>query len=344
MALPEELAVERLGATGYELLSSEAFRKQLNRESAVLDSDPRALDAVLDDCFRDPRLDTVAHRLACDYGKKLGVLLLTLKRGDPADRASRPEWGAAHWEYWRQITTFIVGGGMMAGELGLHAIPAAGKVLAEYGVDDVEVTLSEYGTYLPLVGLARTAPVGAEAMVVLDFGHSSIKRGLARFRNDELTALDVYPSLPAGCPDVADIELPDVKERWHGMLSAIVETWRSCASGDVPPVGISLVTYLAGGHPFPDDDGCYGALQGLAPHLATFVRDEIVREIRTEVQVNLYHDGTAAALAYAGCEASVVLTLGTSIGSGFVPAATGCRPVQGHAAIRNVETHRLPSD
>jgi hypothetical protein len=45
----------------------------------------------------------------------------------------------------------------------------------------------------------------------------------------------------------------------------------------------------------------------------------ITARIGQAIRLNLVHDGTAAALAYAGERHAVILMLGTSIGVGFVP-------------------------
>jgi hypothetical protein len=328
-ALPE-LAGDGKAATGSELLSAQAFRRELVRWSSELDLDLAGKDLVMQlcDCFDDSTRGSAARQLSRDYGRKLGLLLLTLKRGAPADRALRPEWDDAHWEYWRQLTTFIVGGGMVNGKLGQYAMPAAQEVFAEQGHTDVRVIQSEYGACLPLVGLARTAPASAEELVVLDFGHSFIKRGLAKLQGGELVGLDIHPPSPTVCTHPADPSPPAVRERWHRMRSIIVETWRARGTGGTPAIAISLPTYLVDGCPFRDDKGWYGALQVLAPDLSTFMQDDIVSQVQADVAVNLFHDGTAAALAYAGCANCVVLTLGTAIGCGYVPAETGYRPMR----------------
>jgi len=46
------------------------------------------------------------------FGKRLGVILLTLKRGDKENRLRRLDWRDEHWEYWAIIENVILVGGL----------------------------------------------------------------------------------------------------------------------------------------------------------------------------------------------------------------------------------------
>ena len=79
------------------------------------------------------------------------------------------------------------------------------------------------------------------------------------------------------------------------------------------------------GHPVPGESGCYASLQLLTDHLESFMGAAIRSRLGTPVPLALMHDGTAAAAAYAGSPATIVITLGTAIGSGFPPPDDGYR-------------------
>lgn len=322
-----------IGQTGYDLVSAQALRQEVARWAAPLNLDETAPDLLVqfEHYFADPDTQALARQIAHAYGRKLGFLLLMLKRGDPENRAARPEWNEAHWQFWQSITTIIIGGGRLAGQLGRYALPAAQEVLNQNGQVEVTVIRSPYAAYLPLVGLARTAPPQTPAMLVFDFGHTSIKRAVAQYDQDRVIALHLLPAVPTVCPDpsVADRSIDQVQQQWQQMLTLMEDTWREVMSrwGHIRSLGISLACYLLKGHPSPRDRGCYGSLQVLSPHLATFMQDQIINRFQEEAQVVLVHDGTAAALVYAGQTQSVVLTLGTAIGNGFPPPAEGYRPL-----------------
>jgi len=249
--------------------------------------------------------------------------------------ALRPEWNRTHWDFIGRTAAFVIGGGLVSGQIGPLAVSAAREVLVEHGFEAVEVTLSPYGIYMALVGLARTAPVGSNQMVVLDFGHSTVKRGIARLEGGDLVALEAYPSLPSPCLKGSGSDLPAARARWDDMRSAIVEMCRCHSTGESLAVGIGLASYLKEGHPFPGDRGCYGSLQQLAPNLEHFMLRELTAVLRTAgVNLSLLHDGTAAASAHAGAQNTVALSLGTGIGNGFAPSESGYRPVRSPLEIR----------
>ncbi|MCA9972388.1 MAG: hypothetical protein KC425_19335, partial [Anaerolineales bacterium] len=71
------------------------------------------------------------------------------------------------------------------------------------------------------------------------------------------------------------------------------------------------------------DTGCYGRLQLLTADLPAYLAARVGERLGAAVDVALYHDGMAAALAYAGAGETAVITLGTAIGNGFPPPAAG---------------------
>jgi hypothetical protein len=320
-----------IGKTGYELLSAHAVRQELASHAAALHLDGNRPDLFVqfDRCFYNPATQGLAREIAHAYGRRLGFFLLMLKRADPENRAARPEWDARHWQFWQRIGEIVLGGGMIAGQFGSNALPAAQKLLLDYGCSDLTITRSAYAAHLPLVGLARTAHLHIPTMLVLDFGQTSVKRGVALYQGDSVAALQVLPAVPAVCHDLIASEQTDVQRRLEEMLTIVEETWRRVAPawGNTTVIGMSLACYLFAGHPSPHDRGCYGSLQMLAPHLATFLQIQVRQRLQVNVELHVVHDGTAAAAVYAGQKDTAVLTLGTAIGNGFPPDVHGYRPL-----------------
>jgi hypothetical protein len=173
--------------------------------------------------------------------------------------------------------------------------------------------------------------------LLFDFGQTSVKRGCAHYGADKLLQVELWPDAPTVCAELfpSDQSEQAIRQRWQRMVDIIAASWAVLPSDQRPAtaVGISMACYLFDGHPWPRDQGCYGALQRLSPHLATFVEDELGRSLRQAVKVTLMHDGAAAAAAYAGQERAVVLTLGTAIGNGFPPSAGALRPFASDFAL-----------
>lgn len=332
MALPDIAGTQWIGRSASEMLSAAAVTALVRAAAGPLRLDPDAPDLWhdLDSRFDHPATRPAALAVATEAGRRLGALLLALWRGDVANHVSRPEWSDAHWRYWRAVRRVVVGGGLLAGRLGEAAVPSARALLAAAGCP-IAVERSPYGDAIALVGLARHAPADLECMLLFDFGHSTVKSGLATYRDGALDTVARRPSSPAPCeagwPEHAGLEW--ARARWERMAAAIVAAW----TGVVPPVagervaiGLSLASHLQDGHPVSRDRGCYAALGVLAPHLATFVRDDLAARLGRFRSLALLHDGLAAASTRAGEAHTVVLTLGTSIGTGYAPVVEGLRP------------------
>lgn len=331
-ALPGiEVDQDILGHSAVELLSARAWRALMSQAAGSLALDPAAPDLfhAFNACFDNPAIQAEARRLAERMGRRLGYLLLMLVRGDAANRAARPDWGAAHWAYWREVEQVIIAGGLWAGKLGEAGLPAARAVLGEAGCS-LSVTRSPFGDALPLMGLARHAPPDTARMYLFDFGHTKVKRGTATYRDGELVALTALPPLdtPRGAPGPDDQIMNEARTRWQWMSDLIAADWHPLDSSVPRPltaIGLSLATHLEAGHPLATDRGLYSRLGILAPHLATFMRAELAARVGQFRSFALLHDGLAAAGAYAGRPRTVVLVLGSSIGVGYVPPEHGLR-------------------
>jgi hypothetical protein len=328
-----------LGMTGYDLLSAAALLRQIVAAADRLRLDLGTPDVIrrFDGCFDDPLALPHARAIAHSYGHRLGCLLLMLKRGEPANRAARPEWSDAHWDFWRGMRRMYLGGGLMEGRLGQYAVETAQALLSDTGVADLALERATYARHLPLLGLARAAPPDMTGSILFDFGQTSVKRGCAHYHTGRLSRLDIWPDSPTVCmePGTSPERDEEIRHRWRRMLDIIAASWASVPSQQRPctALGISLACYLFDGHPSLRDHGCYGSLQRLCPHLAMFIADELVRRLGQAVEVALLHDGAAAAAVYAGSDRTVVITLGTALGNGFPPAAGDLRPIADDFAL-----------
>jgi len=329
--VPAEAGV--LGRTGYALLSASSLQQMIIAAADHLCLDPTAPDLIrrFDACFDDPATRVHAIQIARSYGHRLGCLLIMLKRGERANRAARSEWSEAHWRFWQAIRRVYLGGGLLAGQLGGYAVASAQALLAKAGVADLGLERAVFGAYLPLVGLARSVPPCSVGSLVFDFGQTSVKRGYAHYHAVQLVQLDVWPDAATVCTELFSAHQPDdeIQQRWQRMAEIIARGWSAVPSEQRPltTIGIGLACYLFDGHPSPEDVGCYGALQRLSPHLATFIADALAERLGQAVTITLLHDGAAAAAVYAGQQQAVVITLGTAIGNGFPPREDDLRPM-----------------
>lgn len=91
------------GKSAYDLLSAAALRQLIRSQAQAHQIDPDTADLIhaFDSSFT---ADTVvvcaaANEIAAQFGRYLGCLLLTLKRGDAVNRAARRDWDERHWAY-----------------------------------------------------------------------------------------------------------------------------------------------------------------------------------------------------------------------------------------------------
>jgi len=331
-ALPAGLGeTDVLGKTGYQLATGWSLSQDLLDAAEALGLDratldwPYALERLLTEPGTPPPRLRQAEEFARRFGRRLGCLLLALKLGAPETRAERPDWRNEHWAFWAGLHRVVIGGGLLSGRLGELALPIAQAVLEAHGAADMRLTLSPFGAHLALVGLARCGPAPAASRYVFDFGQTSIKRGIARYRDGRLTQLDRLPTLASVCPPVSDIAhgRAEVTQQWAQMLTILSEAVLPAADSRPIEIGVCLACYLFDGHPAPEDDGCYGRLSRLAPNLRDWMHEQLEEHLGRAVRLDLLHDGSAAALSEDGGRDSIVLTIGTALGSGFSDVADG---------------------
>lgn len=325
--LPPNLAQPGLvQKTGYDLCTGVALARELATQSNLLGLDPsspdplRAFDRLLADPTADLDRRRRAEAIATGFGLRLGCLLLALKRGEPETRAGRPDWHAAQWAFWAGLRHIVIGGGLMSGGIGALALPAAQAVLDEHAAD-LRLRRSPFGAAIALVGLARCAPTPPRRRWVFDFGQTSIKRGLVAYDPRGVAALQVLPTLDSVCPPIeGTVYDRDVAaEQWARMADVVAQTVASGSVDSETPMdlAISLACYLFDGHPAASDRGCYGRLALLAPNLATWMQSQLESRLGRAVRLQLDHDGTAAARSEDGGSDTLVMTIGTALGSGF---------------------------
>ncbi|MBA2362126.1 MAG: hypothetical protein H0V86_01185 [Chloroflexia bacterium] len=331
VALPPEVR----GALAYDLLAATALVTHLRSRAgqlgfgAVNVAEPDVLLRRFDECFEHPdaAIRAAAEEVAEQFGAYLGYALLTLKRGDRANRAVRPEWGDGYWRHWAGVTRVHIGGGVVAGRLGPRLVAHAAQTLRDAGINDCSVQLARWPMLLPLVGAARAMPPAGPPAVVLDIGHSFIKRARAESHHGALTALRL---LPAVSTPPTELTAEGVSRLAAYVASVVADTTREAADPGValaPTVVVCLAAYIRDGQPLPRIGDPFAAMAAIAGNLEIWLSQRASEQAGQPLEVTLLHDGTAAAYALAGEERAAVITLGTALGVGFSPPADGFRPI-----------------
>jgi hypothetical protein len=320
---------------GWDLLSSQALRRQIEARRNFLELDAVALQGkdlvrLLDESLssQDSRVSHEAARLANRFGRCLAYLLMTLTKFG----SGWPVPDSAYLEHWTTIRQVYVGGGVMRGSLGKRMHSLCRRTLDHEGFRGLKLELARHPQLLPLIGAARSVEAGERALV-FDFGSTNVKRGIASYRDEALTELRLGAPAPTnGLPDriAGTADLSQVKALADFVTGTIVAAWRD-ASASGPPLSrhvvVSIASYVHDGQP-PNYDAGYASLRLLSNNAAGFLSDIVSKALDSQVRISLSHDGTTAARVFAGQPHTAVIMLGTWLGVGFAPDdASGLRPL-----------------
>ncbi len=341
------------GKTAYDLLAARTLAGDVRRHADALGLGAlrAAPDTILLPAFaRCFTADAAPVRSAADsiarrFGRSLGLLVLTLKRGDAINRRARPDWDDTYWDHWAGIGTIWLGGGLANGSLGACIQHHAAVTITDDEEHACVLQLAAHPSLLPLIGAARGVPSGGGAALAFDFGQSAVKRALALYGGGALVALHLLPSLPAPATFSAggdDLTFDLVRDLADRMVAVMVDTWRGVASPGralAPLLVASIAGYSVDGQPLPRQGGPYSQLHRLSDNAAQWLAYQVSQRIGRPLDVALIHDGTAAARTYAGAGHAAVIMMGTTLGVGFVPADGARRPVAPNLVVRGWGGH-----
>lgn len=231
-----------------------------------------------------------------EVGRRLAALIAALvARDGPRDgRGLEPtRWRLAYLSHWSRVEEVWLGGGTAA-RFGPDIARAATRFLADYDARTV-IRSHGYPGWLPLIGAARTMPDEHRDIIVLDLGHSWVKRGVAHFDADRgLCSLDVLRPVPV---DVNRTARREVINFFDAVIDMSCSEYPAAAG-----VRAAVAAYVTPHGVLEDPRSYYAALGTLPQHSG---------------RASLVHDGTAAAAAIESSVRAAVVTLGTAIGVGF---------------------------
>jgi len=216
------------------------------------------------------------------------------RQGSPFQQAL-----AAHWH---DIQTLVISGGLTSHQFGIQLATTLEEL-----VTGLAVITSPWGGLTALYGLAQTY-ASHDDLLVLDFGATGIKRGIAHKYGNHIEML----------PDLK------VKTFKHDglirapQLQAILQQTREILPHSMP-VAISLACYMNNGHPHDYHSGIYHRLGEDCEHLQTQLHHHWLPDAGYFGLALLEHDSTAAALAFQFRQPAMMVTLGTGLGSAPCP-------------------------
>lgn len=317
------------GMTFNEIFSTPAIVAEIRRASRRYGIDlsdepdymlPRLLNEAIES--DNPRYRQLAARVVKKFGNRLGLLLLTLKKGERENREARNDWDDACWEYWRSLKTVILTGGLASSMLGRRFKEDIQTIFDMAGEKPYQIMLFDNGTYVGMMGLAQRLMKDDMTSLVLDFGHTGIKRAVIKKRGGEIADFTAQESLPSlhmkSHFDSEEEKRREAIELHRYIVNTIAASFRAAPDPSAldDTILISIANYTHNGL-LNSKRGGYAKLCTINTDYAAVLEDDLSGELHRDIKVRLVHDSTASALYFADVEQSVCITLGTGFGVGF---------------------------
>lgn len=263
-----------------------------------------------------------AIELMRKYGRRLGLIFLTLKTGHEENRKARTDWNDKHWEYWQNVKRVILVGGLTSGALGAILKAEALTVFEKAGVEPYDFILLDNATYVGVMGCASQIKENDGTFIVFDFGQTNLKRSIIKKSGGEIVSVEMLENLPSEFmqPMTAKDELAQAtaKKLNSYLIKCIYETISHAKKSDEisGEVIISIANYVSDGC-LNGERGGYAKLRSLCKNYGEYLENELSGMLRTEINIRLIHDSTAAAIYFKDYKDSVCITIGTAFGVGF---------------------------
>lgn len=278
---------------------------------------PKILDKKIDEGNEE------ALRIARKFGNRLGMFLLLLRTGLPENRAVREDWNEEHWEYWANVETIYLVGGIAGGRMCEVMLEVVEELFEKANVPMYHIVRNSNSAEVGARGCLSQIKDDDEVQLLFDFGQTMMKRLIAVRRNAEeeydLIKLPGKNSINMSLRVEDDGEKRRQAEELHEyIVDSIVDAYQEASTyGSIGwEIVISIASYVMDGKIYDARSG-YAKLCTLSNNYAGYLAAALEPKLGRSIMVKLVHDGTAAALYYKGAKNAVCITAGTALGVGF---------------------------
>lgn len=317
------------GRTFREIFSTQAIADEMRRLApryglSFSGTPDGSLPKVLSDGLvsGDAVFHQFSERVAKKFGSRLGLILLTLKTGEEENRLARADWDDDCWRFWSKLDTVILTGGLASSMLGRRFKEYILNVFDTASVKPYDIMLFDNGRYVGVMGAAQRLAPDNSASLVLDMGHTGVKRALVRKTDGEISGFETMDTLPTLYTQSrfksSDERLRSAINLHQYIVGAVADSYKEVqdTEGISDTILLSIANYVHNGI-LDSKRGGFSKLSLLGADYAAVLEEDLSAELHRELHVRLVHDSTAAALYFEDIGNSVCITLGTAFGVGF---------------------------
>lgn len=266
-----------------------------------------------DDELRRECAFAIGHK----FGKRLALLIKTLKKPSVESMNNRKNWDARHWAYWKKIKKLIFVGGV--------ASPSLTRIFLE----DIKTMLSEEEIALEVSFIEGSVNLGTEALsnkvtsadaLLFDFGQTNIKRRHHVKEGSDIVIDTILPCIPAKFlyyKSQTDAELYEVASQLDRYIQKVILKTVKESFFEGKQIYLAMANYIDHGRIYPSRGG-YAKLGLLFDNYEQHLQEELTDALGRNIEVRLYHDTTAVSYYFENEKDTAVLSMGTAFGIAFL--------------------------
>ena len=329
--VPENIVNEDIkGKTALDLFSTQLIIDEIKKNSNKLglnlqDIEERQLPLYLENCLesKNEKIRESAINIIRTFGKRLGVILLTLKKGEKENREKRLDWQDEHWDYWSEIENVILVGGLANKKFGNIMRQCIDEVF-KLEKEGYNIILVENPAESAIKGLAKyiIKKDKNKFNLALDFGQSFIKRSVIKLGKggiDKVYTLEKVKSKHVKWEFDNELEeKEEAKLENEYIINCLIDTIEQCKENKYDlnnEIVISVANYIEHGK-FKNRGG-YGKLRLISDNYEEYLEKVLYEKLGEKYKITMVHDGTAMAAAFSQYSKAVCISLGTAFGVGF---------------------------
>ncbi len=316
------------GKTFEKIFSVKSIVKEIEKKKELLniesdEIEPNDIITVLNlTKSEDIEVAKRAKKIVKKFGYRLGIIFLTLRVAHIENRQANKSWTEDMWEYFKKLDDVLLVGGLASGEMGEKLLPYVLEIFEKAHTKPYNFIMFENASMVGVMGCATAIKQSDSVNLVLDMGHTNIKRLLVIKSNGEFNGTKLLPtekSKYANKPKEKFVIDPIKAKKLHNYLvNIIIDAY---TKGDEilslsDEIIISIANYVVDGK-LDNQRGGYAKLSILGENYAEILAEELSGRLRKKIKVLLVHDATAVAMYFNGYKNATCITLGTAFGISF---------------------------